>query len=99
MLVMLHFLLLLLGSECIDANHLPGDIAIIMEDGKEDLDGVVELAEMKLVEKKMMSLMEELEKEFGRDRGEGIVSLCWKGGKVNGGISTGVRGGIWRQEG
>ena len=55
MLVMLHFLLLLLGSE--------------------------------------------LEKEFGRDRGEGIVSLCWKGGKVNGGISTGVRGGIWRQEG
>ena len=49
MLVMLHFLLLLLGSE--------------------------------------------LEKEFGRDRGDGIVILCWKGGKVNGGISTGVRGG------
>ncbi len=66
-----------------------------METMKED-QRRLEMSEKKLVEKKMMKLMEELEKEFGRDRGKGFVSLCWRGGNVNGGISTGVRGGIWR---
>ena len=74
------------------------NIKLVMVEGGRRMT-YLEMAEKKLVEKKIMKLMEELEKEFGRDRGEGIMSLCWRGGKVNGGISTRVRGGIRRQEG
>ena len=68
------------GGRRMTYSSCPIEKSMRMETMKED-QRRLEMAEKKLVEKKMMKLMEELYKEFGRGRGEGIMSLCWMGEK------------------